>query len=177
MGDRIVILNDGELQQVGTPLECYHDPANQFVAGFIGSPGMNFFDVQVTHADGQTILRHSGFDYLLSEEVAETIENGHDELVLGIRPEDIQIGEQTANSIRSSVNVTEPLGDITYVYTDIGGETYTLSVDGSVIVEEGEEIEMVFPEECIHLFDAGTGASIKSRTDEIGEMQRTKPFS
>ncbi|MFC7157797.1 ABC transporter ATP-binding protein [Halomarina halobia] len=161
MGDRIAILDGGELQQIGTPLECYHEPVNQFVAGFIGSPSMNF--VKVDHDDGS--LHHDDFVYTLSPELTETIGNEAKALTMGIRPEHIEIASADAqNGIRASVNVVEPMGELSYVYLDIGGQTYTASVDGDTHLTAGDEVTVVFPEEKVHLFDRKTGDTIMNST-------------
>ncbi|WP_227379491.1 ABC transporter ATP-binding protein [Haladaptatus halobius] len=161
MGDRIAVLNGGELQQIGTPLECYHQPNNRFVAGFIGSPSMNFLDC---HLAGDT-LRQDSFDYQLSAETAEQLRTSSSEHVtLGIRPEDIQPADaEDQNAVTVSVNVVEPLGDTTYVYFDLDDTPCTASVSGDLAIEEGDQLEVVFPEDCIHLFDGATGDAVKNR--------------
>jgi multiple sugar transport system ATP-binding protein len=161
MADRIVVLDGGELQQVGTPLECYHSPANRFVAGFIGSPGMNFIDVR---NDGG-VLEHESFRYTLSDAVAAEISDSATELTLGIRPEDIQfIGKSEPNSVTATVEVVEPMGDETIVNARIGDEQLTVSFPGSPDFTHGDQIELLFPEESIHLFDGKTGTAIVSPT-------------
>ena len=160
MGDRIAVLNGGELQQVGTPLECYHDPANQFVAGFIGSPSMNF--VEVAHDDGT--LHHEQFVYTLSSETTATLADETDALTLGIRPEHIELASQDArNGVEATVNVVEPMGELSYIYLDIGGQTHTASIDGETRIAAGDDVTVVFPEDRIHLFDRDTGETILSR--------------
>ncbi len=150
MGDRIAILDGGELQQVGTPLECYHRPENQFVAGFIGSPSMNFLE---TERDGVSLV-HDTFEYDLSEETADRLPMAADRLTLGIRPEHIELAERSArNAIGTDVGVVEPMGEVTYVYVEIGNTTYTVSVDGETRIDAGDRIAVRFPEEKIHLFD------------------------
>ncbi|MDS0301145.1 ABC transporter ATP-binding protein [Halogeometricum sp. S1BR25-6] len=166
MGDRVAILNDGRLQQIGTPLECYHEPANEFVAGFIGSPSMNFIDVSVRSETGELV--HDRFTYPLSAETQSLITDAgaSDRLTLGIRPEDIRvIPEETDSSFPVTVQVVEPLGEVSYVYFDLGGEeSYTVSVDGDVLIDEGSTVHIEFPEDKIHLFDGRTGEAIKNRT-------------
>ncbi|ELZ32609.1 sugar ABC transporter ATP-binding protein [Halogeometricum pallidum JCM 14848] len=166
MGDRVAILNDGRLQQIGTPLECYHEPANEFVAGFIGSPSMNFIDVSM-RSDTEELV-HDRFTYPLSPETQSLIADAgaSDRLTLGIRPEDIGVVvEETASSFPVTVQVVEPLGEVSYVYFNLGdGTTYTVSVDGDVLIEEGTTVHIEFPEDKIHLFDGKTGTAIKNRT-------------
>ena len=166
MGDRIAVLDGGELQQIGTPLECYHRPENQFVAGFIGSPSMNFLDVH--HSDGT--LEHAGFSYQISEEIRERLdENGGEEFVLGIRPEDIRMTDDHPNAITTTVVVAEPMGDVTHLYVTIGSNQLTVTIDGDVLVQSGNEVSILFPEDHIHLFDATTGEAVKNSDVTLDE--------
>jgi len=159
MGDRIAILDGGELQQIGTPMECYRQPRNLFVAGFIGSPSMNFLDVEL---DGSTLV-HDAFAYELPRSVADDLVDAPTGLVLGIRPEHIRLAEPgDANAVPTDVEVVEPMGDESYVYLGIGGRTYTASVDGDVEVEAGDELKVVFPEDKIHLFDRSSGEAVRN---------------
>ncbi|ELY83118.1 ABC transporter ATP-binding protein [Natrinema altunense] len=169
MGDRIVILNDGRLQQVGTPLECYHRPANQFVAGFIGSPPMNFLDVDADLEDGT--LDHPDFTLPLSDSLVDELDST--DLVLGIRPEHVSLTDSPGTHpepnrlIETDVTVTEPMGDVTNVYLDVGGETMTVTVDGHVGVDPGGHLHMHVPASKMHLFDAASGRSIKHSDEPI----------
>jgi multiple sugar transport system ATP-binding protein len=164
MGDRLVVLNYGELQQVGTPLECFYRPANQFVAGFIGSPSMNFFE---GHLEGGT-LQADGFDFDLTGRMQSSVEN-HNEIVLGIRPEDITLHER-ANvnyEFEAVVDVVEPMGSISYVYlrprTQESDQTFVVEADGKQPITEGEHINVKIPEEDVHLFDVTSGKTIHQR--------------
>ena len=167
MGDRIAILNDGELQQCGEPLECYHRPVNQFVAGFIGSPSMNFLSVR---RKGST-LEHAEFDYGISTETRESVADASEELTMGIRPEHIELATpEDDNAVRTTVKVIEPMGEVTYAYFEVGEETYTASIDGERRIEAGDDVHVVFPERKIHLFDGRTGEAIKnSQLDETAD--------
>ncbi|ADB63433.1 ABC transporter related protein (plasmid) [Haloterrigena turkmenica DSM 5511] len=166
MGDRIAILDDGELQQIGTPLECYHTPVNKFVAGFIGSPSMNFLDVTL---NDETLV-HEEFTYGLSVETAKSLETDETEYVLGIRPEDIEVvSADTPNAIEATVNVVEPLGDVAHVNINLGNQSYTASINGTPRWESGRKIQVKFPEESLHLFVADSGEAVKNATIETGE--------
>lgn len=161
MGDRIAVLNAGELQQIGTPLECYHQPNNRFVAGFIGSPSMNFLDMR---RSGQTLV-HNEFEYRLTDQATQSVRNTNvEDVTLGIRPEDIRSETNDPNAITVTVNVTEPLGDATYVYFDIGDTACTANVPGDVAVSEGDQLSITFPQDRIHIFDGKTGDAITNRT-------------
>ena len=136
MGDRIAILDDGELQQVGTPLECYHRPANLFVAGFIGDPPMNF--LQVTNDDG--VLEGDGFTYPLPDDIASAV-TGHDDVVLGIRPEDLELDgdRDAAHSIPATIDVVEPMGDENVVYLKLENGKQVVAPDTGE--QEGASVE------------------------------------
>ena len=165
MGDRIAIMNHGELQQVATPLEAYYEPTNVFVAGFIGSPSMNFIDTTVTFEEGDAVLEHPSFSYHLSEDLSLTLEDGYEEAILGIRPESVKVvDEPTQNSVSVTIDVVEPLGKEQILYFTLDdGDQYTASVEGHRFVSEGEELELLFPMERLHLFDAESSEAIVNR--------------
>ncbi|QGN07246.1 ABC transporter ATP-binding protein [Halorhabdus sp. CBA1104] len=176
MSDRIAVLNDGELQQVGTPLECYHRPNNQFVAGFIGDPSMNF--LEVTLEDGRLVGEY--FEYPLSDDVLANIE-GHDELVFGIRPEDVEIldAAERRHEFPATVDVVEPMGDENTVHLafesqDRTESALTSTISGMRNVDELESIGIGLPESAIHLFDAETGESLHNRS--LGEIEGDRPL-
>jgi multiple sugar transport system ATP-binding protein len=168
MGDRLVVLNFGELQQVGTPLECFYRPANRFVAGFLGSPSMNFFEGQV---EGGT-LRLDGFDFDLTQEM-QSAADSRNELVLGIRPEDAKVHEtaQSSHELEATVDVVEPMGSISYVYLRAadqeGDRTFIVETDGQRAIEEGQSVYVEIPDDDVHLFDAEDGETIHQR--KLGE--------
>jgi multiple sugar transport system ATP-binding protein len=164
MSDRIIVLDGGEVQQFGTPLECYHEPANRFVAGFIGSPSMNFFEMEL-EASGESTLVNDSFDYELDEGIYEDIREYGERYTLGIRPEDIEMVTGDArNAVPAEVEVTEPLGDVTYVYMNIGDSQYTATLNGDIVLEPGRTIHVGFPQDRIHLFDGQTGEARRNRT-------------
>lgn len=166
MGDRIAILNDGELQQIGTPLECYHQLENQFIAGFIGSPSMNFLTVE---RQGNSLV-HPDFEYTLSEELLSELADSPSEYILGIRPEDIELTEEPTNdSIAATADVVEPTGDLSYVYIQFEGETVTASIPGDALVRNGQNLHLIFPSDKIHLFDPDSGETIRNRNAPIDE--------
>ncbi|WP_137284502.1 ABC transporter ATP-binding protein [Halorussus salinisoli] len=179
MGDRIAILNDGKLQQVGTPLECYHEPANLFVAGFIGEPSMNFFELSL----GDEGLTSEAFTYPLSEETRAAVA-GADRVVLGVRPEDVDlVPERTdAHDYEVVVDVVEPMGDRQNVYLTFEPdadepETFVAAVGGMASVRAGDRVVARLPEEAIHLFDASDGTVLRNRSlDAVEETElRTEP--
>jgi multiple sugar transport system ATP-binding protein len=161
MGDRIAVLNKGKLQQIGTPLECYNQPENAFVAGFIGSPSMNFYDVKFNTS--KPAFEHGAFEYEISQELRDSLQEEGEGFILGIRPEDIRAtNEDELNRIDVEVNVVEPLGDSKYIYFDIGDTHTTTRIRGDIDVKPSDKIGVVFPEDKIHVFNSENGISIKN---------------
>ena len=165
MGDRIAILNDGRLQQVSTPLECYHEPANQFVAGFLGEPSMNFFDVRF---DGSALVGDA-FESPVGPDVQRSLE-GTTDLVLGIRPEDVELAERASNDhdFEAVVDVVEPMGDENTVHLrfDDDGQTLIATADGFTQVGAGDAVIARIPESAIHIFDRNSGDALHNRSLE-----------
>ncbi|WP_254767971.1 ABC transporter ATP-binding protein [Salinilacihabitans rarus] len=179
MGDRIAILDDGELQQVGTPLECYHEPANLFVADFVGEPAMNFLDVTRREEGDGAVLVCDHFEYPVAADIADALA-GSEDLVLGVRPEDVELrdGEPSGDhDVPATVDVVEPTGDENIVYLAFGDtdpdpdETFVATVDGMRRVESGEPVVAHLPEDAIHVFDAATGETLHTRRIESAESQ------
>ncbi|GGL56461.1 ABC transporter ATP-binding protein [Halocalculus aciditolerans] len=160
MGDRIAILNDGELQQVATPLEAYHRPANRFVAGFIGDPSMNFFDATL---DGDT-LDAGDFEYTLSEDTLADL-GGATDITMGVRPEDIELVDAADghHDFPVTVDVVEPMGNENNVYLDLADTSFVGVVSGQRIVHQGSDAAARIPEDAIHLFDRKTGEALHNR--------------
>jgi multiple sugar transport system ATP-binding protein len=158
MADRIAILFDGEFQQIGTPSEVYNRPANKFVAGFIGSPSMNFFNGKFNRPNGNKII-FGEQEYTINEDQAQRIEKASSEdIILGIRPEHIKI---TPNPHEGSYNiiitVIEFLGAetmITFEFLDgLGG---MVSSPGFYEAKMGDNGYISFPHDKIHVFDSKT---------------------
>lgn len=168
MSDRIAVINDGQLQQCSPPLVCYNQPANTFVAQFIGSPSMNQFDGQVDGAALDVDDFRTDFDSTDS-----SLHDG-DAVTLGVRPEDIYLAEDgdsvphPSDPVTVSVDVLEPVGDQTYAYLLIEDEVGTddeatevlMSLDPDKDVEADSTVEVIFSRDDIHLFDGETGDAI-----------------
>jgi multiple sugar transport system ATP-binding protein len=172
MGDRIAILNDGVLQQVATPLEAYHRPSNRFVAGFIGEPSMNFFEMEV---QGNRLVGEK-FAYPLSEGTQESI-RGVDRVTLGVRPESIElVSEQSSKcDFEMIIDVVEPMGNENNVYLSFSAEyeaTFVVTVSGMRNVNAGQPVVARIPEKAIHLFDSETGKALQNRSLE--ELEATE---
>ena len=151
MGDRIAVMKDGVLQQVAPPREIYDNPANMYVAGFIGSPTMNFIPVTLQG----TSAKASGFDIELP--TAPGVEKG----VLGIRPEALTEHPRDGHSgLDLKVEVTEVLGADQFVYGTVGGDAITARVDPNMKVSPGDRIRLGVDMRRLHLFDGPTGRAI-----------------
>ena len=166
MADRIVIMKDGFVQQIGTPQEVYNTPNNVFVAGFIGSPAMNFFNV--TLQDG-VISNGKGLSLQLPEAKRKLLEdkgyNGKD-LIFGIRPEDIKgaqiaIDTYPAATVKSEVVVSELLGAETMLYTRVDDTEFVSKVDARDFHNPGETVELAFDLNKSHFFDKETEEVIR----------------
>jgi len=153
MADRIVVLKAGVVQQFGTPDEVYRHPANQFVAGFIGSPTMNFFNVGLEA--GGLRLTDGTLLALPAERLRPLGTAGRDQAVLGIRPE--HLIAQPDGPIRTTVSVVEPLGSDTLVYFDFDGRRHVARVPPELAVTAGAPIGLGFDAAKVHLFDAASG--------------------
>jgi len=159
MGDRIAVMDDGVLQQVGAPEDVYRSPVNQFVADFIGSPSINLFTADV---DGATLRGPGEFTYELvdPEPVA-----GHDRVSVGVRPEDITVVEAGQNT--ADVTVVEPMGNENFLYMEMAGHELTARVAPAVRPTEGTHVPFDFDEAALYLFDAETGDALKTKTDTV----------
>ncbi|MHC3439628.1 ABC transporter ATP-binding protein [Natrialbaceae archaeon A-gly3] len=179
MGDRIAILDDGRLQQVATPLECYHQPSNLFVAGFIGEPSMNFFDM--THREDRLVAED--LEYPLSPSTLEDVDD-RTELVMGIRPEDVEVLDRSTDvdgemdhTFAAHAEVVEPMGNENNVYFTLEGTSFIATVGGFHAIEAGTTAMVRFPESAIHLFDAETGTAIHNRSlEDVADETRTRPL-
>ena len=160
MADKIVVLRDGRVEQVGAPLELYHNPVNQFVAGFIGSPRMNFLNAKVLQMDGSkaTLELTGGEQFTMTLDRPATV---GDVLLMGIRPEHLEVDSTSDVNIPLKVDVVEALGGSTFAYTQYAGEDQVVVVtDGSHIIPRGKTITASFKLEHVHLFDTNTATSL-----------------
>ena len=161
MADRIVIMKDGVIQQVGKPMELYDHPVNQFVAGFIGSPQMNFFDVTV---DKGTVKFADGSTMTLSDGMLKKLNGRQGEMILGIRGEDIKLDAQNmelnkANAQHAVITDTEVMGNENNLYFNFGGTQAVARVSKYEISQIGDRINFVFMPSKMHFFDKETGVN------------------
>jgi multiple sugar transport system ATP-binding protein len=155
LADRIVVLSVGKIEQVGTPLELYEHPCNLFVAGFIGSPKMNFIEGAVVDASATHANVRLANGAVIRCEVEAAAAKAGDKVTLGIRPEHFTIGGQQ-NLLETTVTFVESLGSITHAYCEFPGveEALTTELDGRVRVKNGERLTLSVPSDACHLFDA-----------------------
>ncbi len=151
MADKIVVLNAGRVEQVGAPLELYHRPKTEFVAGFIGAPSMNFLDV---------VLEEGAARY---GEARLTLSNlsGTGPVRLGIRPEHLSVTAPDAGQVKGDILVKESLGGESYLHVNTaGGDRIVVKTGGDTTLKAGETIGLAFPDERVHLF-AAEGAALR----------------
>ncbi len=164
LGDRIAVMNLGVLQQIGTADELYDQPANLFVAGFIGEPPMNFIDATIVRENDQLYLRSASFKLPFSGEQAQRLEGANAaEIVVGIRPGDFELDQIDAPgfiTFSAHVYAVEPVGDMTVIYLRIGQERLLVTVLGSIDLEADQDLVVSFSSEHIHIFDKQSGDAI-----------------
>jgi multiple sugar transport system ATP-binding protein len=160
LGDRIAILRDGVLQQVASPMELYARPANRFVAGFIGSPAMNFFKGELRREDGSDgdkfAFSGSGFSVTVRCD-APTV----GPVVLGVRPHHLEVVGDGEGSLRAEVGVVEPMGDEQIVYATLpGGERLVALAPPEPHIEPGAIVVIRVKSDALHIFDAESGTRL-----------------
>ncbi len=167
MGTRVVVLKDGILQQVDTPSNLYLYPANLFVAGFIGSPAMNFFDTTLVAEDGNLYVDGATFRLKVPPERRETLlPYKGKKLVFGIRPDDLHDPnftppDITPGKIQAEVDVTELMGNEVFVHMITGGKNFTARFDPRTKASIGDTIDVVVDMDNMHAFDPQTEKVIR----------------
>ncbi|MBV8227132.1 MAG: ABC transporter ATP-binding protein [Verrucomicrobia bacterium] len=161
MADKIVVLQDGRIEQVGSPMDLYERPVNKFVEGFIGSPQMNFLDGRVTGASSSGIsLMIEGIGKLELPLIAESVSTDR-VLTVGVRPEDAELdGAYGKVLVPGIVNIVENLGGETYLHVEVAPQIplVTVKLHGSRNPGRGGRVKLYFPPDKIHLFDADGSA-------------------
>ncbi len=167
MASRIAVMNKGILQQVDTPLNLYERPDNLFVAGFIGSPAMNFFDAKLSLSEGKVVVDCGSFNVIIPEETAAPYKpHVGKTVVFGIRPEDIYNpkfappGVQ-ASPVHGKVDVTELMGNEIFVFVKSGPHTFVARVDPRSRFHMDQEVELDFNMNNFHIFDKETEKAIR----------------
>ncbi len=165
LGSRVVVMKDGRVQQVGEPMEIYAKPQNRFVAGFIGSPSMNFIPVTLTDGSGALFAEADGIRIKVPAASTQSLMPYKGQgLTLGVRPEDLRVGASSDSadlSFETVVEVVEPLGSEILLDTKAAGQQIVARVEPSVRTQPHEKIRLTFIPDRIHFFDAKTEAVIK----------------
>jgi multiple sugar transport system ATP-binding protein len=164
LGDRVVVMKDGLVQQVGEPLELYNAPVNRFVAGFIGSPAMNFAPVRVRDSNGGLKADNAGFDIDIPAELGQRLRpyTGRD-VTIGIRPEDLQIANGShppGLCFDAMVEVVERLGPEILLDLAVGEQTMVAAVEPTVRAKRGDTLRFAVRPERLHFFDTASEAAI-----------------
>ena len=164
LGDRVVVMRDGLVQQVGEPLELYNEPANRFVAGFLGSPAMNFAAVVVRETDGALWAEDDGIRIKVPGQTAGRLRRyAGEQVTLGIRPEDLHLATEADPpelGFDAAVEVIEKLGSEILLDVAVGQHSMVASVEPNVRVGVHEKLRLAMNPERMHFFDAATEAVI-----------------
>ena len=169
LGDRIVIMKDGYIQQIGTPQEVFNHPYNLFVAGFIGAPQMNFFDAKLTKANGKYAVDLGGYVVELSEEKQEKLianQVEEQEITLGVRPEHIVLADSGIDAV---VDVSEMMGSSVHLHVSALGQDVvtvvnTINMTGAEVAElkAGKQVSFAFGGNNCHVFNKETGINLEA---------------
>jgi multiple sugar transport system ATP-binding protein len=166
MGNRIVVMKDGIVQQVADPITLYDKPVNKFVAGFIGSPPMNFIVGRVLKINNKFFFTDENFRVRIVEDMYDKILHYEGkEIIFGIRPEDIYdklfaIQASSDNTVKALIDVVEPLGAEVFLYITAGKSSFIARVSGNNRSEIGQDLDVVFDMANVHFFDKGTEETI-----------------
>ena len=164
LGDRIVVMKDGFIQQIGTPRDVFHRPANLFVAGFIGTPQMNFFDAKLVRSGDEYAAELEGYRVTLPGSVCKTLAaagRGNMDIALGVRPEHIRIVPE--GGITAAVDVSEMMGSESYVHVSVQGKDTVIRIPTSELAPDAHtrgSIRFSFLGELVHLFDPESGVNL-----------------
>jgi multiple sugar transport system ATP-binding protein len=170
MGDRIVVMKDGLIHQVGAPLEIYESPVNMFVAGFIGSPSMNFVPARLLYEGTELFLDAEPIKVRIPRQKCEQIKRIGDyvgqDVVFGIRPEDIDDAALASTAdpesvVNVMVEVLEPIGNESYLHCRAGEHTFVARVEAHTAAKDGLPHSVAFDMDKMHLFDKETEKAIR----------------
>jgi multiple sugar transport system ATP-binding protein len=164
LGDRVVVMRDGRVQQVGDPMELYNEPANRFVAGFIGSPAMNFAAVRIVAQNGSLWAESEDLRIKVPAPVAQRLGRyAGTEATLGVRPEDLRIagdGDDRDLSFDAAIEVVERLGSEILLDVAAGSTSMVASVEPTVTARVHERVRLAINPNRLHFFDNQTEAAI-----------------
>ena len=154
LGDRIVVMKDGFIQQIGTPQEVYDHPRNLFVSGFIGTPQMNYFDAKLDIVDGQYVVKTDGYEVKLSDEKQKRLKDKivePQDIVLGVRPDHIVLSDK---GISGKVDVSELMGSSCHLHLDVDGKDAIVIVptEGKEVDYVNKDVKLAFNGNVCHIF-------------------------
>jgi ABC-type sugar transport system ATPase subunit len=152
LADRLFVLNQGRVEQSGPPLEVFARPRTRFVAAFLGSPAMNFFDAELTCRDGVWFVRAENVELEVEEPKSE-----RQKVAVGVRPHDVRPG----TGIGAEVDVVEALGTESFAHCQVAGTPFIARLEGSERPARGERITLSVPKERVHLFDIESGEALR----------------
>lgn len=157
MGDKIVVMKDGIIQQIGDPLTLYNKPVNRFVAGFIGSPPMNFVALNIKEEGGKVIGTEGASTIELADNLASIAKNyANKQLILGVRPEDITYKKTDKNTLKTTIEVVEPLGAEIHLYANTGNHQLIVRTPPTTDWKVGESANFSLNQDRCLLFDLET---------------------
>lgn len=171
LGDRIVVMSDGDVQQIDTPSNLYNHPANKFVAGFIGAPQMNFMDMTLENGSKGLVLKGQNASLPLQPALSARLKakgyKAGDTITLGIRPENLMLKKDAEqadpdNYVDGVIDVFEMLGASSNIYLNTGAQTIAAILPAGEFCQEGSQARLVFDENFIHLFDPETELNVLS---------------
>ena len=166
MGDKIVVMKDGLIQQIDSPINVYNHPTNKFVAGFIGSPAINFFDGKISKKGSHLHFDFGTFSVKIPDTYDDSIKDYEDkEILMGVRPEDVYHKKYSSNAeipaeMKAEVEVVEPLGSEFVVNFETGGTVFTGRLEPKEEPKMGEIMNLVFDMKKVHFFDKETEETI-----------------
>jgi multiple sugar transport system ATP-binding protein len=173
MAQRIAVLDQGRLQQVGAPQHLYDNPLNVFVAGFIGSPAMNFWEARLEASQGGHRIATDGFAVRAPEAQAKALsDHGDRDIIFGLRPENIHDPEFVpqdveGDTVTADVTVTELMGNEVFVHLELAGKEFLARVDPRTTAKPGEPMEVAFDMSRMHAFDAETKEALLKRPEPL----------
>jgi multiple sugar transport system ATP-binding protein len=179
LGDKIAVMNDGELQQLAEPKVIYNEPANEFVADFVGSPDMNIFDADVRESDGTVEYTTEGFTLRSSDTTGNDLMQGFDKRTvrLGIRPQDIYLPENLTweynddQTFTADLTLIEDVGSVSNLHMEVNDLELMVQVSGMTDLKVGDSITLVLDMEKLHFFDKKTGNRIIDTHRELAKAE------
>lgn len=172
LGDRIIIMKDGAIQQVGTPQQVFEHPANLFVAGFIGTPQMNFYDGRLILENGRYAVELEGAKIELGDEKQQKLaaaDMTERPVTLGARPEHLSFNGAPEAMVHGTVEVTEMMGSAIHVHASVCGrdtilvaQTAELTEEQRILLNAGAKVAFTFSGQVVHMFDPETGKNLEA---------------